>query len=102
MNLKKFDFVKENKNGGAFSTVRTNPQLLKESIERGFYNGNTKFNKLFSELFFDGGKLHFKNDIDPDFKQKCTIYLKSLMSSFEPKQEEKESVSAMLLSELVV
>lgn len=85
----------------AFSTVSTDPEMLAEAKARGFYNGHTPYNKLFSTLFFKGGKLNFKSDLDPAFKEKATRYLRAFMASFEPAHEEKEAICAMLLSELV-
>ena len=95
MDLKKFNFPKPD------WCLRTEPELLKEAKSRGFYNGHTKYNKLFSDLFFSGGKLNLKKDIDKDFKEKALPYLKDFMGSFEPSHEEKEAISALLLSELV-
>lgn len=79
----------------------TDKKLLAEAKERGFYLENTPFNTLFSELFFSGGKLNFKEDVDEEFKAKALPYLKMFMGSFGPKYEEKEAVCALLLSELV-
>ena len=79
----------------------TDKKLLSEARKRGFYNGNTPYNKLFSSLFFSGGTLNFKKDLDDNFKSKALPYLKAFMQSFEPKHEEKEAISALILSELV-
>ena len=85
----------------AFPTFNTDPVLLAEARARGFYNGNTPYNDLFSSLFFSGGKLNFKADLPEQFKKDATLYLRSFMGSFAPKHEEKEAICAMLLSELV-
>jgi len=82
----------------AFSTQRTNPKLLAIARENGFYNGKTKFNKMFSDLFFSGGKISAKAGIDDAVKTKILRYFKALASSYEPKHEEKEAVCALLLS----
>ena len=95
MDIKKFKYPEPN------FCLKTDPKLLAEAKKRGFYDGNTKYNKLFNKLFFFGGKLNFKNDIDDKFKKLALPYLKSFMLSMEPKHEEKEAVSALLLSELV-
>lgn len=100
MNLKEFKFPSASGNFG-FSTLKTDPKLLKEAKKRGFYEEKTPYNALFSELFFSGGKLNFKKDLPEDFKSSATEYLLSFMRSFEPKHEEKEAVSALILSELV-
>ena len=94
MNLQEYDFPVSPRLSVDFN-------LLEESKRRGFYCGNTKYNNLFSELFFSGGKLNFKKNLPESFKTNATIYLKSFMQSFIPKHEEKESICAMLLSELV-
>ena len=102
MDLQKFDFPEVSDVNIAFPTFGTIPELLEEAKVRGFYNGRTKYNNLFSELFYGGGKLDFKPDLPEEFRVKCTRYLKAFMGSFTPKHEEKEAVSALLLSELVV
>lgn len=95
MNLKSFKFPKPE------VCLSTDKKLLAEAHKRGFYNGHTDYNKLFSTLFFEGGKLNFKADLPKDFKTSATRYLKSFMGSFDPKHEEKEAICALLLSELV-
>ncbi len=95
MNLKSYKF------GEISFSIPTDPVLLKEAKKRGFYDGDTKYNKLFSSLFFNGGKINFKENLDPDFKKNALPYLRSFMGSFAPKHEEKEAISAMLLSEMV-
>lgn len=101
LDLTTFNFPKLSGVEIAFSTLQTDKMLLAEAKNRGFYGGNTEYNKLFAELFFKGGKLNFKKDIDEEFKKKALPYLKAFMGSFEPRQEEKEAICAMLLSELV-
>jgi len=101
MDLKQFSFPKLSQIDIAFSTLKTNTDLLKEACDRGFYNGYTLYNKLFSKLFFSGGELNFKKDLPEDFKNSATAYLMKFMTSFESKHEEKEAICAMLLSELV-
>lgn len=101
MNIKDFKFPTLTALDLAFSTLSADPQLLAEAKKRGFYNGQTPYNKLFSELFYSGGKLNFKKDLDLDFAELAVPYLKSFMGSFAPKHEEKDAISALLLSELV-
>ncbi len=95
MDLQKHDFQEPSWD------LPTDKALLKEAKKRGFYSGNTPYNKLFSSLFFSGGCLALKKDLDDGFKKKALPYLKAFMGSFNPPHEEKEAVSAMLLSELV-
>lgn len=101
LDLKSFDFPNVTGLDMAFSTFKTIPALLQESKERGFYNGRTKYNDLFSQLFHQGGKVVFKPDLDSAFKEKAWSYCRSFMTSWEPKHEEKEAICAMLMSELL-
>lgn len=101
MELSKFKFPAITGLDLAFSTIKTDKSLLAEAQERGFYNGNTPYNELFSFLFFSGDKVVFKEGIDKDFKEKAWPYCRALMASFEPKHEEKEAICAMLMSELL-
>lgn len=96
MDLLTYDFAEIN------ICMPTDRKLLAEAKERGFYCGDKPHNKLFSKLFFNGGALDFKKDLDQDFKNKALPYLKMFMGSFEPKHEEKDAICAMLLSELVI
>ncbi len=81
----------------AFSTQGTNKDLLAIAKSHGFYNGDSKWNKAFSSLFFGGGRIETSRKIPEDDKQKMIRYFKSLASSFQPKHEEKEAVCALLL-----
>lgn len=101
LDLRAFSFPKLSGLDMAFSTLRTDPKLLTEAKARGFYCANTKYNKLFSTLFFSGGKVEFKKDLPEDFKKAAWMYLRSFMGSFEPSHEDKNAICAMLLSELV-
>ena len=95
MDIKKFNFPKPN------LCLPTEKKLLDEATSRGFLNGHTKYNELFSDLFLNGGKVKFKKEVDEDFKAQAWPYLRSFMGSFEPKHEHKEAICALLLSELV-
>lgn len=101
MDLKEFKFPQVSGVDMAFPTFGTIPELLKEAKERGFYNGSTPYNALFSGLFFNGGKIKFKENLDEDFKKRAWSYCRSFMGSWEPKHEEKEAICAMLMSELL-
>lgn len=101
MNLKDYKFRKVTDGEIIFSTQTIDPPLLKEARQRGFYNGHTPYNDLFSKIFFKGANVNFKKGLDKEFQENATRYLRALIGSFEPKHEEKEAVCAMLLSELV-
>ena len=80
----------------AFPTFNTIPELLAEAEERNLSKGRAKFN----ELFFEGGKLKFKEDVkEGTWKAKAFMYAKGLMGSFAPKHEHKETVCAMIFEE---
>jgi len=98
--LQKFKFPEVRDVDLAFPTIKTDKNLLMEAKSRGFYNGHTPFNKLFSTLFFNGGRIDIKNDIPEDFKEAALRYLKAFMGSWEPKHEEKEAICALILSEI--
>lgn len=101
MNLQEFKFPKIDGIDLMFSTQRTIPELLVEATARKFYKGDTPYNRLFSKLFFNGGKVEFKKDLPGDFKINAWSYCRAFMGSFEPKHEEKEAICAMLMSELL-
>jgi hypothetical protein len=100
LDLTTFQFPNVTGLDSAFSTFDTIPALLNEAKLRGFYNDSNPYCKLFSKLFFSGGKIVFKQDLDPEFKKRAFPYLRSFMGSFSPKHEHKEAICAMLLSEL--
>jgi hypothetical protein len=85
----------------AFSTLDTPKELVDEAYKRGFNNFHNPYNKLFSKLFFEGGKVVFKEDVDAEYKQNVWSYCRALMGSFTPKHQHKEAVCAMLMSEVI-
>lgn len=101
MDLKTFKFPEVTGLDMAFSTFRAIPELLAEAKEKGFYCKSTEYNKLFSSLFFSGGKVKFKKSIDDDFKNKAWNYCRAFMGSWEPKHEEKEAICALIMSEIL-
>ena len=101
MDLTKFEFPKTEGVDIAFPTFETIPELLSEAKEKKFYNGRTEYNSLFSTLFFNGGKVKFKQNIDNDFKNKAWSYCRAFMGSWSPKHEEKEAICALIMSELL-
>lgn len=82
--------------------VKADPALLAEAKKRGFYDSRCEWEQYFHHLFFNGGRLNIRDDIDETFKVGAITYLKGLMRSFEPKHEEKAAICAMLLSETCV
>ncbi len=102
MDLKEFKFPEVNGVDSVFPTFGTIKELLEEAKQRGFYNGHTPYNDLFSTLFFEGGKIKFKDNIDKNLKDNAWPYCRALMKSFSPKHEEKEAVCALIMSEILV
>ncbi len=92
MNLQEYKFE-----GDGFETDTV---LLQEAHDRGFYNGHTPYNKLFSDLFFKGGNIKFKEGLDEAFLSRAVGYLHKCMRSFASKHQEKEAVSSLILSEV--
>lgn len=101
LDLKNYDFKKVTGADIAFPIFNTERPLLEEAQLRGFYGGHTPYNSLFSNLFYKGGKIKFKKDLDEDFKNKAWAYCRSFMGSWSPRHEEKEAICAMLMSELL-
>ena len=101
LDLTKFKFPSVDKADMAFPTFGTIKELLEEAKLRGFYNGNTPYNKLFSNIFFSGGKVKFKPELNEEFKTSAWAYCHSFMGSWSPKHEEKEAICAMIMSELL-
>lgn len=102
MDLTKFSFPVPTPADMAFPTYDTIPELLAEAKERGFLYGNKPANELFSKLFFEGGSVNFRQDIDEEYRKRVWYYLRSLMGSFAPKHQHKEAICAMLLDEILV
>ena len=102
LNLREYPFPKLSGVDVALSTLNTDPALLEEAKRRGFADHtDTPYNKLFSELFFSGGKVEFKKDLPEDFKKNAWAYCRAFMGSFAPKHEDKEAICALLMSELL-
>lgn len=87
-----------------FPTADTNPALLAEAERRGYSmysGGNSKpGNKMFTTLFYEGGKIIYRKDVSEEHIKNVYAYLRSFMGSFAPKHEHKHAVCAMLLDEI--
>lgn len=102
LSLAAYPFPEISKVDMVFATVSTDPILLEEAKRRGFYMKDTPANRMFNELFSNGGRLICSEEINPDYLKRAIAYLKALMRSYAPRHEEKEAVCAMLLDELVL
>jgi len=100
MNLQEFKFPQVDRVSMAFPTFNTIPELLEEAQVRGLDNYNHPYQRLFSTLFFKGGKVKFKNDIDQEFKYNAWSYCRAFMGSYQPKHEHKAAICALILSEI--
>jgi hypothetical protein len=72
-----------------------------KDIPETYLRGRSKGGKVFSELFFNGGKLEdhglkLKSDVN---SSEFYSTLRALMSSFEPKHEIKEATCGWLIEE---
>lgn len=102
MDLKEFSFPTPTPADMAFPIYDTIPELLAEAKERGFLYGHKPGNELFSKLFFNGGSVNFKQDIDEEYKRRVWYYLRCFIRSFAPKHEHKDAICAMLMEEILV
>ncbi len=100
LDLKQYPFPKVNGLDVVFPTANTDPKLLEEAKRRGYLHGHKPGNKMFSTLFYEGGKVQFRKDISTEFKDAAWAYLRSLIGSWAPKHEHKDAVCGMLLDEL--
>ena len=69
MNILKYTYPKVSGANLAFSTFDAPKFLIEEATKRGFYNGNSKSNDLFSRWFFSGlkaGEVKVREDLDKD------------------------------------
>lgn len=87
-----------------FPTANTDPALLAEATRRGYSmysGGNDKpGNKMFSTLFYEGGKIIYREEVPEEHRKNVYAYLRSFMGSWAPKHEHKHAVCAMLLDEI--
>lgn len=96
MNLKNYVF------GGISIAMPVDKALLNEAKARGFYCNGSDWESYFSDLFFSGGSVNFRQDVPEEFAATAFTYLKHFMASFEPKHEEKTAIGALILSEIAV
>jgi hypothetical protein len=101
MNITQFIFPEVTRLDIAFGNSNVPEGLLELAKEKGFYNGNTKANDLFSKWFFSGLDTapEYKEGIDKEKAQKAMNWACCFMRSFEPKHEEKEAICAFIFDE---
>lgn len=98
MDLSNYKFPEVTKVDLVFPTFNTTKELVEEAERRDL----TKGRKKFQELFYNGGKIEFKEDVEGSWKEGAFMYARALMGSFAPKHEDKESVCAMIFEECLV
>jgi len=81
----------------AFSNADKMPS--KEEIPKEFWRGDTKWNKIFSQMFFSGGKFTKMTPKEGVDSTKAMRAIKSIMGSWSPKHEHKDAAVAFMLSE---
>lgn len=101
IDLLQYNYPKPTGADMAFPTYDAIPELLEEAKRRGFYDGRTPYNKLFSDLFFNGGRVVFKSGINREKQKEIWAYVRSFMGSWAPKHEHKEAICAMIMSEIL-
>jgi len=78
----------------------TRDEMQKWETEAKKANYDTKFERMASTLFFSGGKIIPKKDIDETTYKNGLRYLKKWLGSWDPKHEAKELVAGYILSRI--
>lgn len=97
MDLSTYKFPKITQVDLAFPTVNTTPELVAEAEKRNPVKGMKKF----SDLFYSGGKITLKSDVNGTWKENAYLYARALMGSWAPKHEHKELVVGMIFEECI-
>ncbi len=81
--------------------VDTNPELLEMAKAKGFFYGRTKYNQMFSDIYYRNREHQVKLSLGVEFTTRAINYFNALKRSWLPAHEDKEAVCALILSELV-
>ena len=101
LDLKTFPWPKVTVLDVVFPTANTDPALLAEAKRRGYGDYPTKPGiKMFSTLFYEGGKIKYRDDVPEEHRKAVYAYLRSFIGSWAPKHEHKEAICGMLLDEI--
>lgn len=98
MDLSTFDWPEVTTVDLAFPTFNTINELLEEAEKRNPKKGIKEFNRL----FYGGGKVKIRPDVEGTWKEKAWNYARAYMGSFAPKHEHKEVICAMIFEECLV
>lgn len=98
MDLSTYKFPEVTNVDLAFPALNTTEELVEEAKRRNPEKGMQKF----SELFYSGGKIELKKDVEGTWKARAYMYARALMGSRSPKHEHKELVVGMIFEECLV
>ena len=96
MNLLEYSFIT-----GA-GAKQTDPVLLNEAKEQGFYKSYCKWDNLANQIMLGGGAINLKHDLRQDQRMSFIAYLSAYLTSFTADHAEKVAVCAMLLKAFTV
>lgn len=101
LDLKTFPWPKVTGLDVVFPTANTDPALLAEAKRRGYdHHPEKPGDRMFITLFYEGGKIKFREDVPEEHRKNVYAYLRSFMGSWAPKHEHKHAICAMLLDEI--
>jgi len=72
-------------------------EWFKKTLEQSKVDGQDKFVRIASSLFFNGGHVETDNDLPEDYVRRGLRMLKCVLASFAPKHEHKEAVAGYIL-----
>ena len=72
--------------------------LLSTAKNNSSYGAGTKYNEMFCDLFFCGGKIEARVGVSIDEEIRVLRYFRFVMASSSIKHEDKAAVCALLLS----
>ncbi len=98
MDLSTYKFPEVTKLDLVFPTFNTPKELVEEAEKRNPKKGMEKFR----ELFFSGGEIELKKDVEGTWKKNAYMYARALMGSWSPKHEHKELVVGMIFEECLI
>jgi len=101
INLSEYNWPEVAEVDEAFPTFVAPDDLLEEATQRGhLHNENKEGNIMFSQIFFNKGKIIFKKNLTEGQKKAwlwCTVFI----GSYDPKHEHKEAIAGMIMEEVV-
>ena len=98
MDLSNYKFPEVTELDLPFPTFNTTEELVEEAKKRNPQKGMKKF----SEIFYSGGNVMLKKDVDGTWKENACKYAFALMGSFSPKHENKLLVVGMIFEECLI